>query len=748
MVRSKRWPVLLCVVLLIATVILSCFLITSCGDDETTAPESTGEPNTPSVGAYQRPNTDGEQVSATVSAGVSGDLSSYTSPSGILVLDGSIYVSDETGKAVYKLSTEGSVQNKYTTSREVHRVVTDGTNIYALEGGLDGTVVKLSKTLEKVSEAAVGHTPNDMAIVGGKGYVVNRFSNTVSVLSLSDMKVTATIGNAGREPFSAVAVGNDIYVACHLANDPLTEDVVSADVLVISGDKIAKTIPLPNGSSSVKGIAVSPDGKTVYVTHIVGRYTFPTTQTDGAWINSNVVSVISTADKALSYSALLDGVDHGAGNPWGVAVSSDGKYLCVALAGCDEVEIINLSKMADRVSAVQSGRANKRAESMETIVDSIAFLEGARGRVKVGKGVRNITEVDGVLYCGLYFDGAVATVTLSNNKTATLNFVDQPEAEGVRRGQILWTDASVTYQNWESCASCHPEGRCDGLNWDQLSDGIGTPKSSKSIMWAMRTPPATFTGVTPKAEEDAQGSYESRGYLDLEGIACVFEYMKANMPVPSPALNRDGTLTASALEGKALFDKNCASCHPAPLYTDMKMHDVGTQSRPGETAYDTPSLVESWRSGPYLHEGTMNTMEEVVKYFAKDLSDADVAKLTEYVRSIGIVDELYGVEQVITTHADGSEICNTYSAGAKISGLTVRNQSANAPASVVVALSVFDKDGKQVYYSDSVISGVKFGDYAVITLAQAITLPAGGSYSVAIYNTANGEAVASPLLVK
>lgn len=745
MAKNKRWQVLLCVFSLVVAMIVTCFAISSCGEDqpvESSSTSNTTEPNPP-----DRPGTEGQKVSSTAAITEKGDLSGYTSINGVLTLDGSVYLSDETGKTVYKISEEGSVLKKYTSKRQVNRVVTDGTNVYALEGTLEGTVVKLSKDLDVVSEVAVGHTPNDMAVVDGKGYVVNRFSNTVSVVTLADMKVASSVPVQGREPFAAVAVGNDVYVACHLADDPLTESVVSANVNVVSGDKVVKSIPLVNGASSVKGIAVDPDGATVYVTHIVGRYAFPTTQTDRAWVNSNAFTAIDVATQSVSYAALLDGVDHGAANPWGVTVSGDGKYLCVALSGVDEVEVINLTEVAKYVRAVKNKASNKKADSMEDIVNRIAFLEGARNRVKVGKGVRAITEKDGTLYCGLYFDGALAKVTLSNLRVNTVTFAKQAEMTSVRRGQILWTDATVTYQNWESCASCHPEGRCDGLNWDQLSDGIGTPKSSKSPIWSLRTPPATFTGIVPKGEDDAQGSLEARGYLDMDGIRSVFEYMKANMPVESPELNRDGSLSAAALEGKALFETNCASCHPAPLYTDQKLHNVGSGTVKGEDKFDTPSLVECWRSGPYLHDGSLNTLEETVKYFGKNLSDDEVRKVAAFVRSIGIVGETYGVEQVITAHADGNDACNIYTTGAKISAVTVRRQSQQAASSVVVSLSVYDKNGKVVAYTDCYVNDLPYNAVATVTLAEAITLPEGGHYTVSIAD-ASGNAVATPLVIK
>ena len=58
-------------------------------------------------------------------------------------------------------------------------------------------------------------------------------------------------------------------------------------------------------------------------------------------------------------------------------------------------------------------------------------------------------------------------------------------------------------------------------------------------------------------------------------------YLKSLTPVPSPHLV-DGQLSPAAERGRQLFQSQrvgCHSCHPAPRYTDLKSHNVGTRSR-------------------------------------------------------------------------------------------------------------------------------------------------------------------------
>ncbi|NQT91693.1 MAG: hypothetical protein HQ559_02950, partial [Lentisphaerae bacterium] len=70
----------------------------------------------------------------------------------------------------------------------------------------------------------------------------------------------------------------------------------------------------------------------------------------------------------------------------------------------------------------------------------------------------------------------------------------------VRRGEMLFNDADMCFQKWQSCASCHPDVRTDGLNWDLLNDGMGNPKNTKSLFLSHKTPPVMITGVRDKAE--------------------------------------------------------------------------------------------------------------------------------------------------------------------------------------------------------------------------------------------------------
>ena len=123
--------------------------------------------------------------------------------------------------------------------------------------------------------------------------------------------------------------------------------------------------------------------------------------------------------------------------------------------------------------------------------------------------------------------------------------------------------------------------------------------------------------------------------------AAIDAWLKSLAPLPSPLLVQ-GRLSPAAERGQRLFNSDrvgCAKCHPAPLYTDLKAHDVGSRGESDERAtFDTPTLVEAWRTSPYLHDGRYTTIEQLLTEGkhgrANKLSDEELADLVQFVLSL------------------------------------------------------------------------------------------------------------------
>ena len=125
-------------------------------------------------------------------------------------------------------------------------------------------------------------------------------------------------------------------------------------------------------------------------------------------------------------------------------------------------------------------------------------------------------------------------------------------------------------------------------------------------------------------------------------------------------------MNESALRGRELFfseKTNCTACHVGANLTDEKYHNIGMgmadaeppAGRRGVTgnaehhgAFKTPTIRNVATTAPYMHDGSLATLEDVVEHYAKggtpnanlskdilklDLSPQDKADLVEFMKA-------------------------------------------------------------------------------------------------------------------
>ena len=488
------------------------------------------------------------------------------------------------------------------------------------------------------TQFAVGHTA--MAPVlspdGKTLYVCNRFNDDVSVVECVSGKELRRIP-VQREPVAAVLTpdGRHLLVANHLHHGRANADQVSAVVSVIdtAQGRVIKELSLPNGSGALNDIRISPDGRYAVVTHILARFHLPTTQLDRGWMNTNAETIIALDRMEVLNTVLVDSVDRGAANPWGFAWSADGRTQILAHAGTHEISVINFPGLLDRLATLATAPASAgstapyRSAASRTPADvpnDLSFLVGLRERRRLPEGdlgPRAVAVAGQLAFVANYFSATLSVMRLdvTNAPVETIPLGSEPALTPARRGELAFHDARICFQGWQSCASCHPGGaRVDALNWDLLNDGVGNPKNNKSLLLAHQTPPAMSIGIRESAETAVRAGI--RHILFTVQPPEVAEdldiYLKDLKPVPSPHLVK-GKLSPAAKRGQKLFrsqETGCLACHPGPLFTDMKPYNVGTGTaldKPGEL-FDTPTLVEIWRTAPYLHDGSAATMRDVL----------------------------------------------------------------------------------------------------------------------------------------
>jgi cytochrome c peroxidase len=138
---------------------------------------------------------------------------------------------------------------------------------------------------------------------------------------------------------------------------------------------------------------------------------------------------------------------------------------------------------------------------------------------------------------------------------------------------------------------------------------------------------AYFDGDISLAERKGARKFTRREAAAAAHTMSIFDFP------PAPKLDAQGKLdhskaTDAEKRGEVVFMKHCASCHPAPIYSDNLAHDlkverfydhVGSTSmgKPGrpEGSIKTFPLRGIKDSPPYLHDGRLLTLEDTVEFF-------------------------------------------------------------------------------------------------------------------------------------
>jgi DNA-binding beta-propeller fold protein YncE len=483
-----------------------------------------------------------------------------------------------------------------------------------------------------------------MAIKSKRLIVSDDGFDLVAVVNISDGKILGKVAVQGH-PYSVVVTPDEkmaVTVSRLPVGDARREDhaavltMIDLEKMEVKG-VVVKLLP---GTGNVTGLAVSPDGKWLYITHTLGRYTLPTTQLDHGWVNSNALTIFDLSQCKSYATLLLDSPMQGVANPWGITLSSDARTAWITLSGVHELAQLNLG-------VIHEWLAKLTPKDRDAVCDNLTTLSKPDRLKRIpmqGIGPRGIavSPDNSTLAVALYFSAQVSLIDTQTSVVRTCSLGSQTEESLVRKGERIFYDGKLSHQNWLSCATCHPDTRADGFNWDLPNDGIGNPKNTKTMVWADRTPPTTWLGIRDGMPHSVKSGFKFILFREPQpGEAeAVIAYLKSLEPESSPYLV-NGKLSEKAVQGEKVFKtSSCVDCHSPPLFTDMKLHDVGTGHilDRDATKFDTPALMELWRTAPYLHDGSAITVEDAVSQHQKDtlskLSKDEIAALIEYLMSL------------------------------------------------------------------------------------------------------------------
>lgn len=241
-----------------------------------------------------------------------------------------------------------------------------------------------------------------------------------------------------------------------------------------------------------------------------------------------------------------------------------------------------------------------------------------------------------------------------------------PTPEKIALGKQLYFDGRLSADNKVSCASCHDPAK-GFSNGDQFATGVEGKKGGRNSPTVINTAYQKFQfwdGRAKTLEEQALGPIQNPIEMNLTLEAAVAKlngiegYKSQFKAVFGTDVTADGIGKAIAayertvLSGDAPYDKfkagdktalsesaqrgmklffgkaNCSACHAGPNFTDNGFHNIGvpgtdagreaiSKSVGDKGAFKTPTLREIARTAPYMHDGSMKTLEEVVAHYNK-----------------------------------------------------------------------------------------------------------------------------------
>jgi YVTN family beta-propeller protein len=525
----------------------------------------------------------------------------------------------------------GSFRERYLSPIEM-LFSPDGRVLYVVCEGSDEVRVVDVQSGKVESSIPVGHVPRGIAQSpdGRQLYVTNAWSDTVSVIDTAALKVVQTLPT-GFEPAGVVAdrSGNTLYVANRISGD--------ISVIDLKSGQEAKRLLAGRGASY---LALSPDGKQVYCTHIYpnpgAHRTPPNSEITVIDTERQIVierkrlhnvagvfHVALSADGKLGVAAQLRPknliplahVEHGwvfgdsltlfgqdvyepvqipideleryYALPWGVAITPDKSKIFLTTAGAESVTVIDVSRLLKTVRTRRKPFVNDLSASADYVLARIPVGHNPRGVALSPDGKR--------LYVANRLDDNIAVIdTTSAKVVSTLDLGGPKNVDAIRRGERLFYTADFAFQGGFGCSNCHLDATIDGLQWDLEPDGFGKDiVDNRSLEDLAGTEPFKWNGGNPDMPTECgprteKFFFRSQSFTPQELTDLVtFVYSLPYRPNRYRLAN--GALTPAQERGKAIFERTkakngkpipevnqCSYCHAGPKYTNQHQINVGT----------------------------------------------------------------------------------------------------------------------------------------------------------------------------
>jgi len=212
-------------------------------------------------------------------------------------------------------------------------------------------------------------------------------------------------------------------------------------------------------------------------------------------------------------------------------------------------------------------------------------------------------------------------------------------------GRRLFFDKRLSRDGTLACASCHDpklafsDGRkvargIGGADGTRNAPAIINRGYGRTFFWDGRAKTleqqALEPILNPKELGMTEALVESRTGLPIaEVTAALASYVRTIRSGDSRfdryAAGDQRALSDLEKMGLAVFrgKARCSTCHAGPNFSDENFHNTGIAWREGKLVDDgagagkfkVPTLREVARTAPYMHDGSLKTLEDVVDYY-------------------------------------------------------------------------------------------------------------------------------------
>ncbi len=245
------------------------------------------------------------------------------------------------------------------------------------------------------------------------------------------------------------------------------------------------------------------------------------------------------------------------------------------------------------------------------------------------------------------------------------------ETEKVRLGKLLFYEKALSFNNSKSCSSCHNPSQAfsDGYRTSATATGENTKHNAPSLInvsklkvfaWKdssvlslekqmlrplyAHNPIELGTNINKQAIEILLKKSEKYKSLTntvfqqnktsqqiiVESITAYLKTLKStNAPYDNYVAGTKSAISQSAQRGEKLFYSNklnCGQCHSGTYFTrasstfncfEKSILNVTKSTNASTERIKIPSLRNVWLTKPYFHNGSIETLSEVIDLYAK-----------------------------------------------------------------------------------------------------------------------------------